>query len=314
MPRHKLIVILGPTAVGKTALSLALAKHLGTEIISGDSMLVYRGFDIGSAKPSMEEQMGIPHHLIDIREPWEGYSVVDFKEEAEEVIGELDGRGKIPILAGGTGLYIKSLLEGYRFSERPADALYRQRLEELAKAHGRAYVHGMLREMDAAAAARLSANDLHRVIRALEVASLGNGSISQEKTWEEHGALVYDAYVVGLRRDRQKLYGRIDLRVDEMVSAGLFEETRELLSRGIGEDTQAMKGIGYREAVCFLRGRLTREEAIFKIKQSTRHFAKRQITWYRKMPYIHWYDVDALTEGELLSAVEEDIAGYFGRA
>ena len=313
MPRHRLIVILGPTAVGKTALSIGLARHLGTEILSGDSMLVYRGFDIGSAKPTLEERMGIPHHLIDIREPWEGYSVVDFKTEAEQVIAELNGKGKIPILAGGTGLYVKSLLEGYRFNERAADEGYRQHLEELARIHGREYVLAMLAKADPDAAARLHVNDFRRIVRALEVAASGEEHISRQKAWEEEGTLSYDAYVIGLRRDRQKLYERIDRRVDAMVSDGLFEETERLLQQGITKDMQAMKGIGYREAVMFLEGSAGREEAVEKIKLSTRHFAKRQMTWYRKMPYIHWYDIDGLAEEKLLSMVLGDLEGYFGQ-
>ncbi len=311
MPKHRLIVILGPTAVGKTALSIELARQMGTEIISGDSMLVYRGFDIGSAKPSPDERQGILHHLIDIREPWESYNVVDFKEEAERIIAELDEAGNIPILAGGTGLYAKSLLEGYCFNERAADEGYRRRLEELAELHGREYVHAMLAEKDPEAAARIHAHDLRRVIRAMEVAASGRESISREKSLEKDGTLVYDAYVIGLRRDRQRLYERIDRRVDLMVSQGLFEETQALLARGVTADMQAMQGIGYREAVAFLEGRMSREEAVQQIKNSTRHFAKRQFTWYRKMPYIHWYDMDDLSGQELFSLVLGDTEGYF---
>lgn len=313
MPKHKLIVVLGPTAVGKTALSIELARHFATEIISGDSMLVYRGFDIGTAKPSLEERKGVRHHLIDIRDPWEGCNVVDFRAEAERIIRELNDRGCIPILAGGTGLYIKSLLEGYRFSRSPSDEGYRQYLEEQARVHGRAYVHAMLSRRDPEAAGRLHANDVRRVIRALEVAALGEETISREKEWEESGDLVYDAYVIGLRRDRKKLYERIDMRVDAMVSAGLFEETKGLLSQGMTEDMQAMKGIGYREAAAFWDGRMERGEAVAAIKRSTRHFAKRQFTWYRKMPYIHWYDIDDTAMDELLSLVEKDVEGYFER-
>ncbi|MBR4694944.1 MAG: tRNA (adenosine(37)-N6)-dimethylallyltransferase MiaA [Selenomonadaceae bacterium] len=314
MPRHRLIVILGPTAVGKTELSIKLAGQMGTEIISGDSMLVYRGFDIGSAKPSPDERQGIVHHLIDIREPWESYNVVDFKEEAERIIAELDDGGKLPILAGGTGLYVKSLLEGYRFNERAADEGYRHHLEELAKLHGREHVHAMLAEADPEAAARLHVHDLRRVIRALEVAASGKESISREKSLEKEGTLVYDAYVIGLRRERQRLYERIDRRVDLMVSQGLFEETRALLDRGVTVDMQAMQGIGYREAAAFLEGRMSREEAVQQIKSSTRHFAKRQFTWYRKMPYIHWYDIDDLSGQELFSLVMGDVEGYFSHA
>ena len=311
MPRRKLIVILGPTAVGKTDLSIELARHFHTEILSGDSMLVYRGFDIGAAKPSLEERRGVPHHLIDIREPWENYSVVDFQEEASRAAEEVSGRGKIPILAGGTGLYVKSLLEGYQFSEKAGDEAYRRRMEDLLRERGKEYLHGLLAETDPVAASRLHVNDTRRVIRALEVAASGRERISQRKFWKERGELVYDAYVAGLRRDRQNLYERINARVDTMVSAGLFDEVRGLLDRGITEDMQGMKGIGYREAVMFFKGELTHEEAVERIKRSTRRFAKRQMTWYRKMPYIHWYNADEMSEEKLLLAVEADVEGYF---
>jgi len=311
MQKHKLIVILGPTAVGKTDLSIALAKHLDTEILSGDSMLVYRGFDIGSAKPSREEMKGVPHHLIDIREPWECYSTVDFQKEASRVVEEVNEKGKIPILAGGTGLYVKSLLEGYLFSQRGGNEEYRQHMETLLRERGKEYIHGFLAEIDPETASRLHVNDTRRIIRALEVADSGKERISRRRSWEEDGTLAYDAYVVGLRRDRKNLYDRINARVDAMVSAGLFDEVKGLLSRGITEDMQGMKGIGYKETVMFLKGEITREEAVEKIKISTRHFAKRQMTWYRKMPYIHWYDVDDVPGEKLLSSVEADVEGYF---
>ena len=312
MPRHKLIVILGPTAAGKTALSIELARHFGTEIISGDSMLVYRGFDIGSAKPSVAERKGVRHHLIDVREPWESYSVADFKNEAERIIEELNDRGKIPVLAGGTGLYVKSLLEGYCFNEKAADEAYRRQLEELARTHGKEYVRAMLAEVDPDAAARLHANDFRRIVRAMEVAVGGTEKISREKEMGVSGSLAYDACVIGIRRERKELYRRIDRRAELMASQGLFEETKALLEKGVTPDMQAMKGIGYREAAAFWEGKLARGDAVKKIQASTRHFAKRQITWYRKMPYIRWLDADGLPEGKLFSMALREIEGYFG--
>lgn len=306
--KDRLIVILGPTAVGKTALSIALAKELGTEIISGDSMLVYKGFDIGSAKPSQEEQEGVPHHLIDIREPWENYGVTDFVSEAAHCIREINARGKIPILAGGTGLYVKALLEGYEFNDTDGHEEYRAYLEDLGRKKGKEYVHNLLSEVDPQSAERLHVNDFRRVIRALEVQHFGGEQISQrrqagngELSREE---LCYETIVMGLERDRQELYERINRRVELMFEAGLEDEVRRLLEGGLARDTQAMKGIGYKETASYLSGEMSREEAIELIQKSTRHFAKRQLTWYRKMPYIEWLAADQPV-GELLKNCHE---------
>ena len=312
MKREKLIVILGPTAVGKTKLSIELAARLQTEIISGDSMLVYKGFDIGSAKPSAAEQQGIRHHLLDILEPWQSYSVTDFKEQAQKLITEINVHGCIPVLAGGTGLYIKALVEDYQFNTTGGDEVYRRNLELLAQEHGKAYVHQMLEEVDPAAAARLHVNDFRRVIRALEVACLGDERISQEKA-AAGGELAYDVYVVGLHRDRKLLYERINRRVELMFEQGLADEVRGLLQRGIMREAQAMQGIGYKETAAWLSGEMSYAEAVAQIQKSTRHFAKRQLTWYRKMPYIHWYDADGVSDEELLTKVYRDIAGYFSK-
>ncbi|SEH25875.1 tRNA (adenosine(37)-N6)-dimethylallyltransferase MiaA [Selenomonas sp. KH1T6] len=313
--KDRLIVILGPTAVGKTALSIALAKELGTEIISGDSMLVYKGFDIGSAKPSQEEQEGVPHHLIDIREPWENYGVTDFVSEAAHCIREINARGKVPILAGGTGLYVKALLEGYEFNDTDGHEEYRAYLEDLGRKKGKEYVHSLLSEVDPQSAERLHVNDFRRVIRALEVQHFGGEQISQrrqagngELSREE---LCYETIVIGLERDRQELYERINRRVELMFEAGLEDEVRRLLEGGLARDTQAMKGIGYKETASYLSGEMSREEAIELIQKSTRHFAKRQLTWYRKMPYIEWLAADQPV-GELLKNCHEKMKEIWG--
>ena len=309
--KEKLIVILGPTAVGKTALSIELAHRLHTEILSGDSMLVYRGLDIGTAKPSIEEQAGIVHHMIDILAPEDEFSVTKFRELAAAAIHQIHAKGRIPILAGGTGLYIKSLLEDYQFNRTPGDEQYRQQLEQLAVEKGKEYVHEMLAAVDPAAAERLHVNDFRRVIRALEVYHQGGEKISQEKRGCQEDELAYDAWVVGLDRPREQLYDRINQRVEQMFANGLVEEVKKLLQAGMPRDCQAMQGIGYKEVAAFLAGELSLEEAKLLIQKSTRHFAKRQLTWYRKMPYIHWYDVDALAQNDLLAAVYEDLAGKF---
>ncbi len=307
--KEKLIVILGPTAVGKTNLSIQLAKKLNTEIISGDSMLVYRGFNIGTAKPTMEEQAGITHHLIDILTPNEEFNVTQFREVASRKIYEINREHKVPILAGGTGLYIKSLIEDYRFNETPSDEAYRLNLEELAKLHGKEYVHAMLQKVDPESAKRLHVNDFRRVIRALEVYHFGGEHISQNKNAE--GELAYDAYVIGLTMERSRLYERINQRVDLMIDAGLVKEVEMLLQQGVAADCQAMKGIGYKEIIAYLQGEVSLAFAVDHIKKATRHFAKRQLTWFKKMPYIHWYDVEQVCLEDVMENVYIDIAGKY---
>lgn len=313
--KPRLVVILGPTASGKTALSVELAKALGTEIISGDSMLVYKGFDIGSAKPTLKERGGVLHHLIDVREPWESYNVTDFVTEAGRLIAELNGRGKLPLLAGGTGLYVKALLEGYEFNETEGHAAYRAELEELGRRRGREYVHSLLAEADPETAARLHPNNFRRIVRALEVHHFGGERISQARTAAtdpEGASLCYDALVLGLARERQGLYERINRRVEQMFAEGLEQEVRKLSDSGITRAMQAMKGIGYKETAAYLEGEMSREEAVELIQKSTRHFAKRQMTWYRKMPYIHWLPADTLSGEELLAAALSAIRERWG--
>ena len=284
--KEKLLVLLGPTASGKTDLSIRLAKALDTEIISGDSMLVYRGFDIGSAKPTLEEMAGVRHHMIDILPPDASFNLMDFLQRAKKIITELNQRGKIPLLVGGTGLYIQSLLEGYELNSQSEDTAYRHYLEKLAEEKGREYVHGMLAKVNPEAAARLHINDFRRIIRALEVHHLGGEQLSQKKSRE----FVYDCYVAGLTWQRDKLYDRINQRVNIMVSQGLQQEISNLLKAGVAPEAQAMKGIGYKELLPVLAGsEADMQQAIAKIQQNSRHFAKRQLTWYRRMPYIHWY-------------------------
>lgn len=300
--KDRLIIILGPTAVGKTDLALALAEELGTEIISGDSMLVYQGFNIGSAKPTREELSRVKHHLIDICSPDEGYCVTDFVESARRLIKELNAQGKVPILAGGTGLYVKALLEGYEFNEESAHEEYRLSLERLAEERGKEYVHGLLEAADPETAARLHVNDFRRVVRALEVASFGGETVSTKRATGGDGlnGSPYDALVIGLSRDRAELYERINRRVELMFEAGLESEVSSLLVSGIPRTAQAMQGIGYKETAAYLASEITLDEAKELIKKSTRHFAKRQLTWYRKMPYIKWLEANRSAE-ELLA-------------
>ena len=308
----KLVVVLGPTAVGKTKLSIGLAKHFGTEIISGDSMLVYRGFDIGTAKPSLSEREGIVHHLIDVLPPEEQFHVVDFQRAANEHIEVLQKRGLIPLLAGGTALYVKALLEGYSFCGTSGSPEYRKSLEQLAETNGPEALYELLRERDAEAAARLHPQNVRRVIRALEVLELGEERLSASSEYEQTGELCYDAWVIGLSRPRQELYQRINQRVLQMFEDGLEQEVEKLLSMGIPREAPAMQGIGYKETAAWLAGECTRDEAIEAIQTSTRHFAKRQMTWYRRMPYIHWYDCEEFGEEELLDRAISDVENFFG--
>ena len=306
--RERLIAVLGPTASGKTALSVALAKRLGTEIVSGDSMLVYRDFDIGSAKPDAAERCGVKHWLLDILPPDAEFNVTDFQTEASKIITGLNEKGLIPVLAGGTGLYAKALLEGYDFNSFSGDDEYRGSLERLAEEHGKEYVHAMLEKVDPETAARLHVNDFRRVVRALEVWHLGREKISQKK---EEGRLLYDAFVIGLRWERAVLYERINHRVDLMMEQGLVNEVRHLMAAGVSRTAQAMKGIGYKETAAYLDGECSLDEAVYEIKKATRHFAKRQLTWYRKMPYIHWFEVDGKTTEELLQEILPKIEEFF---
>lgn len=296
--KDRVIVILGPTAVGKTALSLSLARALDTEIISGDSMLVYRGFDIGTAKPAKEEQLLVTHHLIDIRSPEESYSVTEFQQDAGLLIHEMNQRGKIPLVVGGTGLYIQALLEGYDFNAMGENRSYRSFLENLAAEKGEAALFERLQRIDAKAAEGIDAKNVRRVVRALEVAELGKESISRRKKGRQ-----FDAFVIGLSRPRPELYLRIDRRVDQMMEEGLENEVRGLLSKGVKRSSQAMQGIGYKEMACYLAGECTLEDAVSRIKKATRHFAKRQLTWYRRMGYIHWFAMQKRTDQRVLASI-----------
>ena len=287
MSKEKLVVILGPTATGKSYCGIDLARRFRGEIISGDSMLVYRQMNIGTAKPSEEELHTVPHHLVNILPPDASYSVADFQQQAAKLVHQITLRGNLPFLVGGTGLYIKALLEDYRFSSVEENPELRHRLETYAQEQGTAKLFDWLRKEDPAAAARLHPNDVRRVVRALETALSGD-SVSQERQHE----LKYDAEVFGLSMERCFLYERINLRVDRMIKEGLEEEVRSLLNAGIPTDCLSMKSLGYRQMAEYLKGQCDFATAVDNIKKETRHFAKRQITWYKKMPYIRWFTVN----------------------
>ena len=287
MPKEKLVVILGPTATGKSHCGIELAKRFSGEIISGDSMLVYRQMNIGTAKPTAGELATVPHHLVDILPPDDSYSVADFQQQAAELISQIRFRGNLPVLVGGTGLYLKALLEDYQFSSVEENPELRRKLETFASEQGPDKLFEWLGKEDPEAAARLHPNDVRRVVRALETALSGD-RVSREKQKE----LKYDAVVFGLMMDREFLYERINRRVDRMLEEGLEEEVRALLKAGVPTDCLSMKSLGYRQMAEYLTGKCDFATAVDNIKKGTRHFAKRQITWYKKMPYIHWFTVD----------------------
>ena len=293
----KLITILGPTAVGKTNLTLRLAKTFGSSVISGDAYQVYRGLDIGSAKPSKEELAAVPHYLIDILEPHEAYSTALFQDQAQAIIKEVNDKGQVPILSGGTGLYVQSLLENYQFSKKDPNVSLRQSLDRLYEEGG---IEALRTYGDALAAKghiRLNFRDKHRLYRAIELMEMGDYQALTQQTKE---GLSYQGPVLGLRRDRKSLYDRINLRVDLMIQAGLFQEVEALLDSGLDKKVQSLKGIGYKEVLDYLMGDLSQEACIETIKQNTRRFAKRQMTWYKRMPYIQWIDIeDGMTDDDI---------------
>ena len=290
--KKQIAVILGPTATGKSHCGIALAQELDGEIISGDSMLVYRGMDIGTAKPTAEELALVPHHMVDILPPESSFNVVDFKERAERLIDEITVRGKLP-----TGLYIKALLEDYKFSSKGEDSALRAELEALLAEQGKEALYARLVKSAPAEAGKIDINNIRRVIRAIEAAESGD-DLSHSKSEE----LVYDAAVFGLRMERSVLYERINRRVDIMLEQGLVEETRRLLEEGVPETARSMQAIGYRQTVLYLKGEWDKATAVDKIKQATRNFAKRQFTWYKKMPYVKWFNLDAEPNYENVTA------------
>lgn len=304
----KVIAIVGPTAVGKTALSFALAERFRTSLISGDAYQIYRRMTIGTAKPSAQELKRYRHYLIDIAEPDEAYSAARFCQMAGPIIHELNVAGQIPIVVGGTGLYVQSLLEGYEFGAARMDKDLQERavatIERLGPAGLPAYIRQKT-DWEPADWHELLANR-HRLIRL--VAAIENGEGKAFVRSGKADGLVYDAYVIGLRLPRPVLYERIERRIDLMIEAGWVDEVRQLVARGICPDAQSMKAIGYGELAAYLSGQCTLAAAVERIKTRTRRFAKRQLTWYKRMPYIHWYEKeDYPTEEALAAAVIHDI-------
>lgn len=311
MQQKPMIILTGPTAVGKSALSVELAKKINGAVISADSMQVYRHMDIGSAKITPGEMQGVTHYMIDELEPDEEFHVVRFVTMAKEYLKEIYADGKIPIIAGGTGFYIQALLYDIDFTEQQCDETYRRQLEDLAREHGAEYLHGILREVDPASAEAIHANNIKRVIRALEFYHLSGKKISEHNETERQKQSPYNFAYFVLTDERAKLYERIDRRVDAMIEAGLVEEVKKLKSLGCSREMVSMQGLGYKEILAYLDGGCTLEEAVYIIKRETRHFAKRQLTWFKRERDVIWLDKqafgydDAAILKDMISILEE---------
>lgn len=307
--KSPLIILTGPTAVGKTRLSVSLAQRIGGEIISADSMQVYRHMNIGSAKITPQEMQGVPHHLIDILEPWESFNIMLFQRYAETAVREICSRGHIPILAGGTGFYIQAVLYGIDFTEEAQDGAYRERLERLFAQQGAESVHDMLRRCDPVSADAIHPHNRKRVIRALEYYHLTGEPISAHNEIQHKKESQYNACYFVLNDDRQRIYERIDRRVEEMLADGLVEEVIRLRAMGCRRDMVSMQGLGYKEILAYLDKEMTLEDAVYRIKRDTRHFAKRQLTWFRRERDVIWIDKGQFRDEEaaVLAFMQEKI-------
>ena len=291
--KKRVVCIVGPTASGKTALSVALAEHFGGEVVSCDSMQIYRGMDIGTAKPDREEMRNVPHHMLSVANPEENYSAARYVKDAGKITDDILARGKLPIIVGGTGLYVDSLVKGTSFAEYDENTECRRELFDLYEKRGAAYMHSMLRKVDPERAEQIHENNVKRVIRALEVYNMSGKTISSHDDESKKIPPRYDAVYIGLMyENRELLYDRINCRVDEMMTAGHEEEVKSLLSSGIASGTTAMQAIGYKELVAYFEGKCTRAEAVENIKQASRRYAKRQMTWFRRNKSINWIAVD----------------------
>lgn len=288
--KNKMIILTGPTAVGKTALSIALAKEIKGEIISADSMQIYRYMDIGSAKISKEEMQGIPHYLVDVLMPEEEFNVCRFKEMAKEALHVIYDRGHIPVIVGGTGFYIQALLYDIDFSKEEEHLPVRTRLEREAREKGMEILHAQLCKIDPVSAREIHPNNVKRVIRALEFYELNGYPISEHNRREREKDAAYDSCYFVLNDDRKLLYQRIDERVDNMLEQGLVKEVQTLKDMGYNTDMVSMQGLGYKEIFSCLNGECSLENAVYKIKRDTRHFAKRQLTWFRRERNVIWID------------------------
>jgi len=306
--KKPLIVIVGPTAVGKTKLSIEIAKQFNGEVISGDSMQVYRGMDIGTAKVRSEEMEGIPHHLIDIQEPCEPYTAAEFQRQVNSSIASIQAAGRLPIIAGGSGLYIQSVLYGYRFGEQKRDEERTAKLEKELEELGADVLHTRLKTYNAEKAEKIHPNNHRRLIRALELYETKTTSSKSElmKNLEESSC---KPLVIGLEMERSLLYHRINERVDQMIAAGLIDEVKTLVAKGY-QDCQAMNAIGYKELIPFIKGDMKLDEAIELLKRNSRRYAKRQYTWFRNKMDVQWHEIRPEHAEKSFSVISSEIAGF----
>lgn len=304
MKKEPLVILTGPTAVGKTKLSIALAKAIGGEIISADSMQVYRHMDIGSAKIRLEEMEGIPHYLVDVLEPWEEFHVVRFQQMAKEAMKKIREHGHIPILVGGTGFYIQAIVKDIDFTENEASP-YREELTRLAEEKGADFLYEKLQKVDPKSAQIIHAHNVKRIIRALEFYQMTGKKISEHNKEQREKSSPYQFAYFVLQDERTKLYKRIEARIDEMLQDGLIEEVTALKEMGLKRGMVSMQGLGYKEILAYLDGECTLEEAVEILKRDTRHFAKRQITWFKREEEVIWIDKSkfAYQEEQILEAM-----------
>ena len=310
LQRRPLFVLIGPTAVGKTSLSIEIAKKINGEIISADSMQVYKYLNIGTAKIRPEEAQGIPHHLVNIKKPTESFSVAEFKKLAEEKISEIYNKKKLPMLVGGTGLYVNSVINDYNFTEIDSSQKIRADLKKIVLEQGIETLLAKLNEIDPISAQKFHPHDQRRIIRALEVYYSTGKPISQNQITSNGDNAKYKLIIVGLNLAREKLYQRINFRVDEMLKEGWLSEIENLLEHGVPIDAPGLQGLGYKQLVMYLEGWLTYEEVVELIKRDTRRFAKRQLTWFNRDKRIYWVQMDNRNENEAL----EEILSYLGRS
>ncbi len=319
MKKQPLIIITGPTSVGKTENSIKIAKALDGEIISADSMQVYRHMDIGTAKITPEEMEGVPHHLIDCLEPTQDFNICQFKAMADAAIRDISSRGKIPMIVGGTGFYIQAVLKDVEFSrdeeeEEAGNQTIREELQEIASTKGAEYLHAMLREIDSESADAIHANNVKRVIRAIEYYRLNGEKISSHNEKERVKESPYDYLYFVINNDREILYQRIEERIDKMLQDGLVEEVKKLRAMGCTRDMVSMKGLGYKEILSYLEGEISYEEAVYILKRDTRHFAKRQITWFKREKDVIWMNYPDYNQDktQMLQAMLERIGEHYG--
>lgn len=306
----KLIVIAGPTASGKTGLSIRLAKQLETEIVSADSMQIYRYMDIGSAKPSPQEMDGVPHHLIGVISPFEDFSVKQYTDLAKKAVADIQKKGKIPILAGGTGLFINSLIDNIIFTDTDTDENIRRELNEFAEKNGNQALHQILEKIDPESAGKIHFNDRKRTVRAIEIYRTTGTPMSEHIKRSRLIPSPYDLCYIGLTMDRKALYQRIDLRVDRMLKQGLLDEVKKLTDMGLDDSFQSMQGIGYKEMIWYLEKKISFESAVETIKRESRRYAKRQLTWFRRDDRIHWFDAE---NENLFGQVMEMVGAFLNR-